>query len=97
MIELEVVQQLLARWADGIISLGSICFIVALVPTLLNAVPVPKSTSGLTAFWLWVFSAVFVALELPFSAGITAMTAYTWTMILIQGVLRGRRQETDRR
>jgi hypothetical protein len=73
-------------WQDLLISIGSICFSIALLPMLKRGADRPPVfTAGLTAFWLYAYFAAFSTLGLWYAAITGAINAVLWTAI---GILK---------
>lgn len=74
-------------WQDYVLTAGSLAFIAALLPAVFSDAKPPRATSVLTAAVLYVFALTDVTLHLYLTAGITALTAATWTVLAIQKTL----------
>lgn len=71
-------------WQDVVLTVGSLVFMVALLPSLLSEHKPAPWTSFTTATTLYVFAAVDATLGLTFTAATTALTATLWIALLIQ-------------
>jgi len=71
-------------WQDLIFSIGSIIFIIALIPTIIYGLKPPKLTSLPTALVLTLYSFTLYSLDLYWSAGLNLLTAILWYIIFIQ-------------
>lgn len=69
---------------DYIFAIGSICFIIALIPTIRSQDKPPLFTSWLTATILTIFSITYLSLDLKYAATTTAITALCWWIIFWQ-------------
>jgi hypothetical protein len=71
---------------DLIFSTGSLVFIMALFPSILQAWDQKPavSTSLLTGGVLFVFGATYVTLDLPLAAITTFITAILWSVLAFQ-------------
>jgi hypothetical protein len=72
------------QWQDFVFTLGSLFFIVGLIPAIRSADKPPVKTSIITGFWLAVFAVVYTTLDLYLSASITAVTSACWWTLAIQ-------------
>lgn len=69
-------------WQDFVISIGSICFSIALLPMLKRGADRPPVfSSSLTSFWLYVYFAAFATLGLWYAAITGAINATLWATI----------------
>lgn len=73
-------------WQDVVLTIGSLIFMVALVPSVRSADKPAPLTSFSTAAVLYVFAGVDVTLGLLFTALTTTGTAALWTTLLVQRV-----------
>lgn len=71
-------------WQDAVLTVGSVIFILALLPSILGEDKPAAWTSLTTAAVLYVFAAVDLTLGLKFTAFTTAVTATLWVTLLIQ-------------
>ncbi len=83
-------------WQDAILTLGTLVFLVALIPTLLGDAKPSPLTSLLTGTVLLVFAATYLTLGLYFASITTAATGTVWLVILWQS-LRNRPGPIDGR
>lgn len=77
-------------WQDVVLTIGSVIFLIALIPTILGATKPAPLTSLLTGTVLLVFAGTYATLDLPFATVTTAATGLAWLIILRQS-LRSRR------
>ena len=76
-------------WQDYIFAIGSIFFIIAIIPTLRSKTEKPKRIScAITAFWLWAFLAVYISFGLWFSFSLGLVSASAWTVLALQKRLK---------
>lgn len=75
------------RWQDIILSIGSLAFSIALIPTIRAYEKPAISTSLMTAFFLGTFVVVDMTLNLPFAAVTNVLAVILWTVLAVQ-VLR---------
>lgn len=73
-------------WQDAILTLGTLVFLVALIPTLVGDAKPSPLTSLLTGSVLLVFAATYLTLGLHFASITTAATGTVWLVILWQSV-----------
>lgn len=73
-------------WQDVVLTIGSLIFALALIPSVRSADKPAPLTSASTAAVLYVFAGVDLTLDLVFTAITTAITAALWTTLLIQRV-----------
>jgi hypothetical protein len=73
-------------WQDAVLTIGSILFALALIPSVRGEAKPAVSTSAMTAATLYVFAAVDLTLGLTFTALTTAVTATMWAILLGQKV-----------
>jgi hypothetical protein len=72
-------------WQDLVLTIASLAFLVALVPTVLSGDPKPALTTGvLNAVVSAVIATVYLTLQLWFAAGTTGMNAFLWLVIALQ-------------
>ncbi len=71
-------------WQDAVLTVGSLVFALALLPSVLGADKPAAWTSATTAAVLYVFAGVEVTLDLVFTAATTAITACMWAVLLAQ-------------
>lgn len=72
------------HWQDLAITIGSIIFIIALIPSVMSKDKPALSTSIMTGSVLTVFAFVYLTLSLWFSAIVTAGTAALWLLLAVQ-------------
>lgn len=72
------------KWQDAVISVVSIAFAIALIPTLVGRQKPAFSTGLLTTVGLAIFVAVYVSLGLWLSSLISVVTAAIWGAITVQ-------------
>jgi uncharacterized membrane protein len=65
-------------WQDYIFTIGSLFFIVGLIPALRSVDKPPVKTSLITGFWLAVFALTYISLGLYLSMVVTAITSFCW-------------------
>ena len=73
-------------WQDAVITIGTICFIVALMPSLLTKNKPSIWTSSFTGASLYVLSWTYFSLDLVFSAVVALVLAAEWTILAAQVV-----------
>jgi len=71
-------------WQDGVLTGGSIIFVIALVPSVMSKDKPALSTSLMTGSVLIVFAFVYLTLSLWFSAVTTAITGMLWFILAAQ-------------
>jgi hypothetical protein len=69
---------------DIILTVGSLFFSVALIPSLVGKHKPAVSTSILTSIVLVVFAAVYISLSLWFSAVAISINAICWLTLAVQ-------------
>ncbi|HVX24356.1 MAG TPA: hypothetical protein VG992_03380 [Candidatus Saccharimonadales bacterium] len=72
------------QWQDYVIAVGSILFIIALMPSVLGKNKPALSTSVMTGSVLMVFAITYTTLHLWFAGITTALTAIQWFILAIQ-------------
>jgi hypothetical protein len=75
-------------WQDLVLTVGTVIFLLALIPTILGSDKPARSTSASTGSVLLVFAATYLTLNLYFAATVTALTAFAWLTIFVQSVKR---------
>jgi hypothetical protein len=75
-------------WQDIVLTIGQICFILALLPSVFGKDKPALATSLMTAGVLVAFCIVNVSLELYFAAITVAFTSLTWFVLAFQVILR---------
>lgn len=70
-------------WQDYIFFVGSLLFIIALVPALFVAAKPPMVTAAVTAAVLYVFSFTYITMKFKLSAAVTAVTATIWLLLAL--------------
>ncbi len=70
--------------ADLIFSLGSLVFIVALIPSLRSSQKPALGTCIMTGTVLAVFASTYIGIGLYYAAATTAITASMWLTLAIQ-------------
>jgi hypothetical protein len=70
-------------WQDLVFGVGSLVFIVALIPALFSEEKPPLSTSIPTSLVLISFSLTYATLDLPFAAITGAISGCMWGAIAI--------------
>lgn len=75
-------------WQDIALSIGSVVFIVALLPSVFSEDKPAAATSAMTGAVLVVFATSYASLGLWVSAAITLITAGLWMTLLIQQLRR---------
>ena len=73
---------------DLILTLGSLVFVVALIPTVLGKHKPALSTSVSTGLVLFVFVGVYISLRLWFTAATTFLTGSLWIALAVQKYLQ---------
>jgi hypothetical protein len=72
------------QWQDMVFTVGSLVFIIALLPSVFSKNKPDIRTSTGTAVILTVFAATYYSLGLYFSAVVTALTAIVWAFLAWQ-------------
>ena len=72
------------HWQDIIITIGSLIFIAALIPTVLGKEKPALMTSFPTSAVLLVYAGVYLSLHLWFSSATTAAMAILWLVLGLQ-------------
>lgn len=83
------------KWQDIVFTVGSIGFIIALIPTVLAYEKPAILTSVWTGVTLLVFSVVYLTLDLYMSATVTCITAFTWLLLAWQKFSQNRQEIVD--
>ena len=78
-------------WQDLVLAVGTVLFVVALIPAILHKEKPPATTSFLTGAVLASFVIVYISLSYWFAAIANSATATLWFIIGLQK-LRRRRQ-----
>jgi hypothetical protein len=71
-------------WQDIVLTIGSLIFAVALIPSLLSKDKPALTTSITTGCVLLVFAFVYTTLSLWFSAISTTITGLMWLTLAVQ-------------
>ena len=71
-------------WQDYVFALGSVVFIVALMPAVKSKEKLPLGTSIPTAVILFLFAICYATLHLWFAMATTLGTATQWSLLAIQ-------------
>jgi len=71
---------------DFILTVGSLVFVAALIPSILHKDKPALATSLMTGGVLVVFAGVYISLSLWFSAVTTFMTALCWFILAGQKI-----------
>ena len=74
----------MGNWQDIVLTLGSIIFLVALVPSIRSKDKPALMTSLMTGLVLFVFATTYITLDLWFSAATTALTGMLWLVLAVQ-------------
>lgn len=69
-------------WQDIVFGVGSILFILALIPTIRSGEKPAPTTSAATATILFFFGIAYMSLDLWFAAATSYLTSLTWAFIL---------------
>lgn len=80
----------MSNWQDIVLTLGSIVFLLALVPSIKSKDKPAVATSIMTGLVLFVFAATYTTLHLWFSAATTALTGVLWLVLAVQKVKTSR-------
>lgn len=75
-------------WQDAVLTVGSLVFMLALLPSVLGEDKPAPWTSLTTAATLYVFAGVDMTLGLTFTALTTVGTASLWATLLVQRMRR---------
>jgi hypothetical protein len=81
------------RWQDAVLSVGSLLFTAALIPTIRGSTKPAFLTALVTSAVLTTFVVVYVTLSLWFAAATTALGAACWALLTWQ--TRGQRRVTS--
>ena len=71
-------------WQDAILTVGSVIFLLALIPTIVGPTKPARLTSASTGTVLLIFAATYLTLNLHFAAIVTGLTGAAWLLILAQ-------------
>jgi hypothetical protein len=71
--------------ADYLFGIGSLFFVVALIPSIISKNKPHPGTSLITAAILYMFATIYVGMYLEFAAIVTYVTAICWSILFIQG------------
>lgn len=71
-------------WQDLILTIGSLIFIVSLLPMLFTSSKPPRFTALTTGTTLLAFAGVYASKSLPFACVTTALSAAIWLGIGLQ-------------
>jgi len=71
-------------WQDIVLSIGSVIFVIALIPSIMSAHKPAFTTSVLSSLVLVAFTFVYATLDLWLSAVITAFSAILWMVLAFQ-------------
>jgi hypothetical protein len=77
-------------WQDLVLTIGSLIFAFALIPSVLSKDKPALTTSVTTGVVLFIFAFVYVTLSLWFSAVTTAFTGIVWSILAIQKIRANR-------
>jgi hypothetical protein len=77
-------------WQDYSIGIVNILFSIGLIPSILSKNKPHIYTSLLTCSCLIVLSYTMFTLNLYMSTTVTAITAFGWGILLVQGIIRKR-------
>ena len=75
-------------WQDYIFTVGSWCFSIALIPTIIGKTKPAISSIFITAFILSLYAVTFWTMGLWKSAVSTVMVAMCWWILMIQEIRR---------
>lgn len=73
-------------WQDVVLTLGSVIFLVALIPTIVGSAKPAPLTSLSTGTVLVVFAITYATLDLRFASVVTGATGLAWFFILWQSL-----------
>ncbi len=71
-------------WQDYVIAAGQWIFTLALLPSIFGKNKPETWTSGLTFFFLLIFSVTFFTLNLNYSGVADAVNAFAWFVLFMQ-------------
>ena len=72
-------------WQDLIFSVGAIAFSISMMGSILSKTQKPPRFScALTAFFLWLYLAVYASYGLWFSSAMGVFSASGWTILVFQ-------------
>jgi hypothetical protein len=77
-------------WQDIVISVGSLVFAVALIPSVVGQDKPALSTSLTTGIVLTVFTVTYASLDLWYATITTAGAAILWSILAIQKIRQAR-------
>lgn len=72
------------RWQDTVLSVGSLIFTAALIPTIRSSHKPALSTSLITAIILGIYVIVYSTLSLWFTTFAVTLTCLAWSIIAVQ-------------
>lgn len=84
------------NWQDLVLAIGSIIFVIALVPSVAGKNKPALSTSLLTGTVLVVFGISYLTLTLWYAATTTFMTAVMWYILAAQKLHQSRRLQENK-
>lgn len=71
-------------WQDVVITLGSLAFILALLPAIIKGPRPPKSTSALTGAWLLLYAGTYATMGLLWSSVTVGVLGALWFILFYQ-------------
>jgi len=72
-------------WQDLVIVVADVAFAIALIPMIVKADKPPVSSSLTMAIGLWGIAIALVSSDLLFGGIAVGVTAFEWTILLVQG------------
>lgn len=73
-------------WQDFVILIGSLVFLIALLPSIFSKNKPDKLTSISTAIVLYVYFGTYITLDLYFSSTVVLATATAWLVLFFQAI-----------
>lgn len=75
-------------WQDMVLSIGSLIFVVALLPSIFSPHKPSFSTSASTGAVLIVFGFTYISLNLWYAATTTFLSGVLWAILAVQKALQ---------
>ena len=72
------------NWQDIVLSIGSLMFVIALIPSVLGKDKPALATSFMTGLVLVVFTVTYATLSLKYTTVTTALSAILWLILAVQ-------------
>lgn len=77
------------NWQDIVLSIGSLVFVIALLPSVLGKDKPAFSTSLMTGLVLTIFTATYATLSLKYTTVTTGVSAALWLVLAAQKARQG--------